>query len=97
MLLAKVRGNVVSTQKDENLKSHKLLLIRTIDLEGNFLGNKDIIALDLIDSGIGDTVLVVQEGGAIKQILGHRKAPVHSMIVAIVDEIEINRSKSIKK
>lgn len=90
MILAKVKGNVVSTQKNSNLKGHKLLLIRSIDLKGNFTGNKDIIALDLINSGIGDTVLVVQEGAAVKQILGHRKAPVHSMIVAIVDAIEVN-------
>lgn len=90
MILAKVKGNVVSTQKNSNLKGHKLLLIHSIDLKGNFTGNKDIIALDLINSGIGDTVLVVQEGAAVKQILGHRKAPVHSMIVAIVDAIEVN-------
>ena len=89
MLLAKVKGNIVSTQKNPNLVSHKLLLVHQIDLNGNFIGKKDIIALDLIDAGIGDTVLVVQEGAAIKQILGHRKAPVHTMIVAIVDELEV--------
>lgn len=89
MLLAKVKGNIVSTQKNPNLVSHKLLLVHQIDLNGNFIGKKDIIALDLIDAGIGDTVLVVQEGSAIKQILGHRKAPVHTMIVAVVDELEV--------
>lgn len=89
MLLAKVKGNVVSTQKNSNLKGHKLLLIHPIDFNGNFIGEKDIIALDLIDSGIGDTVLVVQEGQAVVQILGHKKAPVHTMIVAIVDNLEI--------
>lgn len=90
MLLAKVKGNIVSTQKNQYLKGHKLLIIHQIDLNGNFKGEKDVIALDLIDSGIGDTVLVVQEGAAIKQILGHGKAPVHTMIVANVDEIEVN-------
>jgi len=89
LLLAKVKGNIVSTQKNPNLKSYKLLLIHPIDLKGKYIGKKDIIALDLIDSGIGDTVLVVQEGAAVVQILGHKKAPVHSMIVAVVDNIEI--------
>ena len=88
MLLAKVKGNIVLTQKNSYLKGHKLLLIHQIDLNGNYVGKKDIIALDLIDSGIGDTVLVVQEGAAVMQILGHRKAPVHTMIVAIVDKID---------
>ena len=89
MLLAKVKGNIVSTQKNENLKGHKLLLVHPIDLEGNYLGEKDIIAIDLIDSGIGDTVIVTQEGAAVVQILGHKKAPVHSIIVANVDEIDL--------
>lgn len=93
MLLAKVKGNVVSTQKNPNLKSHKLMLIHPVDLKGNLIGKKDVIALDLIDSGIGDTVLVVQEGAAVMQILGHRKAPVHTMIVAVVDNIEVAESQ----
>ena len=90
LLLAKVKGNVVSTQKNSYLKGHKLLLIHQVDLNGKYLGKKDAIALDLIDAGIGDTVLVVQEGAAVMQILGHRKAPVHTMVVAIVDKISIN-------
>lgn len=90
MLLAKVKGNVVSVQKNPQLNSHKLMLIRTIDLNGNFIGKKDIIAVDLIDSGIGDIVLITQEGDAVQQILGHKNAPVHSIIVAIVDNIQID-------
>jgi microcompartment protein CcmK/EutM len=89
LLLAKVKGNIVSTQKNSFLKGHKLLLVHQIDLKGNFIDKKDIIALDLIDAGIGDTVLVVQEGAAVVQILGHRKTPVHTMIVAVVDDIQI--------
>lgn len=91
MLLAKVTGNVVATQKNSYLKGHKLLIIQSIDLDGNLIGNKDVIALDFVDSGIGDTVLVVQEGAAVKQILGHRNAPVHSVIVAVVDQIEVKK------
>lgn len=90
MLLAKVKGNIVSTQKNQHLNGHKLMLIRTVDLEGNFIGKKDIVAIDLMDSGIGDTVLVTQEGSAVQQILGHNKAPVHSIIVAIVDTLNYN-------
>jgi microcompartment protein CcmK/EutM len=89
LLLAKVKGNIVSTQKNENLKGHKLLLVHPIDLDGNYLGEKDIIAIDLIDSGIGDTVIVTQEGAAVVLILGHRRAPVHSIIVANVDQINL--------
>jgi ethanolamine utilization protein EutN len=89
MFLAKISGNVVSTQKNKSLKSHKLLLVKKIDLEGNFIDNMDEIALDLIDAGIGDTVLVVKEGDAVQQILGHKNAPVNVMIIAIVDDFDI--------
>ena len=89
MYLAKIKGNIVATQKNSSLESHKLLLVNKIDLEGNFIGDKDEIALDLIDSGIGDTVLVVREGAAVQQMLGHKNAPVNVMIVAIVDDLDV--------
>ena len=89
MFLAKISGNVVSTQKNEHLKAQKLLLVKKIDLQGNFIDKKDEIALDLIDAGIGDWVLVVKEGAAVQQILGHKNAPVNTMIVAIVDDLDI--------
>ena len=90
MILAKVKGNIVATQKNEYLVGHKLLTIHPVDLTGKYIGKKDVVALDTVDAGIGDTVLVVQEGAAVVQILGHRNAPVHSMIVAVVDKIEVS-------
>jgi len=89
LTLAKVKGNIVSTQKNSNLKGQKLLIVHPIDLNNNYMGKKDVVALDFVDAGIGDTVLLVQEGKAVQQILGHRKAPVHSIIVAVVDSIDI--------
>ena len=90
MVLAKVKGNVVSTQKNSYLKGHKLLMVHPVDLDYQFIGKKDVVALDFVDAGIGDVVLLVQEGKAVEQILGHRKAPVHSVIVAVVDSIDVN-------
>lgn len=90
LVLAKVKGNIVSTQKNSNLKGHKLLIVHPIDLKNNYIGKKDVVALDFVDAGIGDTVILVQEGKAVQQLLGHRKAPVHSVIVAVVDSIDIN-------
>ena len=84
MFLAKISGNIVSTQKNQFLNSHKLLLVKKIDLKGNYIDSKDEIALDIIDAGIGDTVLVVKEGAAVQQILKHNNAPVNTMVVAIV-------------
>ena len=89
MFLAKISGNVVSTHKNEYLSGHKLLLVKKVDLQGNFIDKKDWIAIDIIDAGIGDLVLVVEEGAAVEQMLGHGNAPVNTMIVAIVDDLDI--------
>lgn len=89
MLLAKVKGNIVSTHKNDELQGHKLMLVREIDPKGNFVNNKDMISVDLIDAGVGDTVLVVKEGKAVHQILGHRRSPINTIIVAIVDSIDL--------
>jgi len=89
VFLAKVKGNVVSSHKNEHLNGHKLMLIREIDPQGKFANNKDMVSVDLIDAGIGDTVLVVKEGNAVVQILGHRKSPINTIIVGIVDNIEV--------
>lgn len=89
MILGIVKGNLVSTIKNEFLNGHKLLLVSLIDIYGNELRKQELIALDLVDSGIGDKVIVVQEGDAIQQMLGHSNAPVNTMIIGVVDNIEI--------
>ena len=91
MILAKVKGNLVSTQKNSYLVGQKLLLVHPIDLDNNFIGKNDVVAIDVAEAGIGDTVLLVQEGKAVQQILGHRNAPVHSVVVAVVDSIDVNK------
>jgi len=65
MFLAKIKGNIVSTAKNEFLVGHKLLIVHPVDYNGKLIGKKDMIALDLIDAGIGDTVIVVQKGEAV--------------------------------
>lgn len=92
MFLAKIKGNIVSTPKNKYLVGHKLLIVHEIDYNFNFIGNKDLIALDLVNAGVGDNVIVVQEGDAVQQILGHKNAPVHTMIIAVVDNIEITEN-----
>jgi microcompartment protein CcmK/EutM len=89
LVLAKVKGNIVSTQKNSYLKGHKLLTVHPVYLDYKYIGKKDVVALDFVNAGIGDIVLLVQEGKAVEQILGHRKAPVHSVIVAVVDSIDV--------
>jgi microcompartment protein CcmK/EutM len=90
VLLARVKGNLVSSVKNQYLSGHKLLLVHPINLNGESLGENDFISIDLVDAGIGDTVLVVQEGDAVQQILVTDKAPINTQIIAIVDAVEID-------
>ena len=87
MTLCKVTGTLVATQKNEHLKDKKILIVQPIDLEGKFIG-RDILAIDSVDAGVGDTVLIIQEGQGAVQVLKNKKVPVHSVIVAVVDGLE---------
>jgi len=88
MILCKVTGTIVATQKKESLIGQKILMVQPITLDGEPLG-RDLLALDTVDAGIGDTVLVVQEGQAAAQLLKRTDVPVHSVIVAVVDGLEV--------
>ncbi len=88
MILCKVTGTIVATQKKEQLKDKKILIVQPITLDGRALG-RDLLALDTVDAGVGDTVLVMQEGQSAAQIRKRTDVPVHSMIVAVVDGLEV--------
>ena len=88
MTLCKVIGTLVATQKNEQLRGQKMLICQPIALDGSLIG-RDLVALDTVDAGVGDTVLVVQEGAAAAQVLKNKKVPVHSVIVAVIDGLEV--------
>ncbi|HWP81577.1 MAG TPA: EutN/CcmL family microcompartment protein [Bacteroidota bacterium] len=88
MILSKVTGTIVSTQKNKNLKEYKLLVIQPINLDGKPIG-RDMLAIDQVDAGVGDTVLAIQEGAGAQQILGRKDVPVHTVVVAVVDGISV--------
>jgi microcompartment protein CcmK/EutM len=88
MLLCKVTGTIVATQKNAHLIDKKILTVQPVSLDQKPLG-KDLLAIDTVDAGVGDTVLVVQEGQAAAQILKDKEVPVHSIIVAVVDGFDV--------
>lgn len=88
MILRNVVGTIVSTQKNQDLRNYKILAVYPVGLEGSFIG-RDILALDVVDAGVGDNVLVIQEGASAQQILKRADVPVHSEVVAVIDGIEV--------
>jgi microcompartment protein CcmK/EutM len=88
MQVARVVGNVVATQKNEKLQGAKLMLVQPLTPDGKPKG-PTILAIDGVSSGIGDRVLLVQDGKAAMQVLGRGPAGVDAAIVGFVDEVEI--------
>jgi ethanolamine utilization protein EutN len=88
MLLAKVIGTVVATRKDPRLVSTKLMVVRGVDPRGKAEGNY-LVAVDTVDAGVGETVLVVS-GSSARMAAGLKDTPVDAAIVGIIDAVEVN-------
>jgi ethanolamine utilization protein EutN len=89
MILARVIGNIVATQKNHRYESARVMLCQQITPEGDEMG-QTLLALDSVDSGVGDTVLVVQEGwSASTAATGKPGAAIDSAIVGVVDKIDL--------
>lgn len=89
MILARVIGTLVATIKTESHENYKILVVRPIDLKGVFIGDS-LIALDSAQAGVGDCVLLIQEGNSIRSIMNDENGAVDALIVGIVDFIETN-------
>ena len=90
MLLGKVVGTVVATRKDPRLVSSKLMVVRPADPRGKAEGNY-LVAVDTVDAGVGETVLVVS-GSSARMASGMKDCPIDAAIVGIIDNIELNET-----
>ncbi|KAF0222889.1 MAG: ethanolamine utilization protein EutN [bacterium] len=92
MILAKVVGNVIATQKASELIGGRIMLVHPIDLEGNLKG-QSFMALDAVDAGSGDTVIVVQEGWSASTATTNKEGyAIDAAIIGVVDTIEENQA-----
>lgn len=88
MILSRVVGDVVSTEMNERLRNNRLLLVEPVDLDGNSIG-PEMIALDAVDAGPGDLVLMMREGGSARIVMNDDKVPLQCVVVAVVDRLEV--------
>jgi ethanolamine utilization protein EutN len=89
MLLARVVGTVVATKKDHNYDATKLLLVQPITPAGDDVG-ATLLAIDSVQAGVGDRVLVVTEGKAAQAALRRSPAPVDAAVVGVVDLVDLH-------
>jgi ethanolamine utilization protein EutN len=89
VIIARVVGNIVATQKQEAHEGKKILLIQPLDLENQPVGDA-IVAVDAVDAGVGDRVLAVQEGFSAMTSVGHIESPIDAAVIGIVDAVELS-------
>jgi ethanolamine utilization protein EutN len=87
MFIAKVVGNMWATRKIKALEGMRLLLFQAFDSSTNKTKGKVMMAVaHTIDAGVGDTVIIMDEGSSAKDHLGFGPTPIRTFIFAIVDQ-----------
>ncbi len=94
MYVARVVGTVVTPVQHPFFDGRTLLLVHRVELEGGPAGRADgkahdRVAVDTIGAGVGDVVLVLEEGNSARQIVDDGKAPVRNVVIGFVDEVEL--------
>ena len=88
MIIARVVGNVVASQKQLSHEGKKILLLQPLDLKDEPMGEL-VVALDAVDAGVGDRVLAVQEGFSAMTAVGQIESPIDAAIIGVIDLVEI--------
>jgi microcompartment protein CcmK/EutM len=88
MLIARVLGTLVSTIKHPAYHGKKLLVVQPLNLPGA-PPEADFVAIDHAQAGVGDTVLVMREGSGARQVTGIADAPIISVVVGVLDSVEL--------
>ncbi len=88
MILGRVCGTIHSTINHKFYENRRLLVVDKLGMDGQPTGDY-LIAVDWVDSGAGETVLVVDEGNSARQVVDDPNGPIRSIIVGVVDKVEV--------
>lgn len=88
MIIGKVIGEIYSTINHDFYDGKKLLMVDKLNPFGESIGDY-VIAVDSIGSGVGETVLIVDEGNSARQVINDKEAPIRTIIIGVIDEITL--------
>lgn len=88
MLIGRVIGNLVATRKTPSHEGRKILVVQPLNLDGTDRGEL-VLALDAVDAGIGDRVLVVTEGFSAMTAVGRPNSPIDMAVVGVIDSVDL--------
>ena len=90
MLLGRVTGEVIATQKHPSHEALKLLLVQTLELDGSERPGAPMIAVDSVGAGVGDRVLVTLDGWGAMTAVDRCPAPIDCAVMGVVDELHVD-------
>ena len=90
MLIARVIGEVVSTIKDKSHDGRKSLIVQPLNLDGTDRGDA-VVAMDAVDAGVGDKVLLVTEGFSAMTSVERPESPIDMAVIGVIDAIDLPR------
>jgi ethanolamine utilization protein EutN len=88
MLIGRVVGELVATEKHPSHEGLKLLLVQPLNLDGSNRGDA-VVAFDSVDAGIGDRVLIVTDGFAAMTSVGRPQSPIDTAVIGFIDAIDL--------
>lgn len=88
MLIARVIGDLTATRKHPTHEGKKILLVQPLELDGSDRG-QPVVALDSVNAGVGDRVLLVQDGFAAFSAFGLPPSPIDAAVVGVIDHVEV--------
>lgn len=88
MLIGRVVGEVVATQKHPSHEGLKILLVQPLNLDGTNRGDP-LVALDAVDAGAGDKVLITTDGFAAMTSVGRPGSPIDVSVIGFIDHIDL--------
>jgi len=89
MNLCQVLGTVTATEKHPAFAGRRLMVVQPLDEAKQPMGKSFIAVDERSQSGPGDIVLVMREGNGVRQLLRDKTLPIRSLIVAVVDEVDV--------
>ncbi len=92
MFLCRVLGNVVATEKHPAFHALKLLIVQPLDEKQKNNGTSFLAVDHSSLAGQGDLVLVMREGNGVRQILNDKTLPIRSIVVGVVDQVEVAKT-----
>jgi ethanolamine utilization protein EutN len=88
MLIGRVIGDVVATQKAPSHNARKILMVQPLNLDGSDRGEA-VLALDAVDAGVGERVLLSSEGFSAMTAVGRPNSPIDAAVIGVIDDVSL--------